>query len=231
MNRNFTAAATAVILSAGSLALVSTTALAHDVALEGPIELDDATGYVSNGDGMALRTGGGECLRLGAWSEENQNNACEGIEDEPEVEEEEVAEVEAEPEPAAAPEPVEKEPIVTTVSLGGEALFDTGSSELGAASEQALADLLVQLESYQEISMIEVTGHTDDRGSEELNQALSERRAQSVQQFLQEAYPSANITAVGLGESSPIATNSSPEGRQQNRRVEVQVSAKSITEQ
>lgn len=232
MNRNFTAATTAAILSVASLALASTAALAHDVALDGSIELDDASGYISTGDGMALRTGGGECLRMGGWSEENQNNACEGIEEEAEVEE--VAEVEeagAETESVAAPEPVAKEPIVTTVALGGEALFDTGASDLSASSEQALADLLVQLESYQEISMIEVTGHSDARGDEDMNMALSQKRAESVKAFLESAYPNVNITASGLGENSPIATNSSPEGRQLNRRVEVQVSAKSITEQ
>ena len=203
--------------------LLGGVALAHDVALEGPIEVPEGSDAYVNADGMAVRTGGGECLRLGGFSEEKQVDACEGIE--------EVAEApEAALEPAPPPEPVEAEPIVTTATLGGEALFDTDSAELIAASEQALADLLVQLESYQEISDIEVVGHTDSRGAEAYNQQLSERRAQSVQAFLQAAYPDVEITARGEGETNPVATNTTPEGRQLNRRVEIQVTAKSVTD-
>ena len=210
--------AAAVLLGGGA-------ALAQAVALEGDIEIPEGSDAYVNVDGEAVRTGLGECLRLGGFSEEDQVDACEGIE-------EQVAEPEPEPEPAPAPppEPVEKEPIVTTATLGGEALFDTNSADLIPASEQALADLLVQLEQYQEISQITVVGHTDSRGAEEYNQTLSEQRAQSVQAFLQAAYPDVDITARGEGESNPVATNSTAEGRQLNRRVEIQVTAKSITD-
>jgi len=208
-----------------ALLLLGGTALAHDVALEGDIAIPEGSdAYVSVG-GQALRTGGGECVRLGGFAEENQVDACEGIEAV-------VAEVAPAPEPAPAPapEPVVKEPIVSTATLGGEALFDSDSAELIAASEQALASLLVQLDKFQEITAIDVTGHTDSRGAEEYNQALSERRAQSVQAFLQAAYPDVAITASGVGETNPVATNSTPEGRQLNRRVEIRVTAKSITD-
>ena len=132
--------------AAAALILCSTAAVAHDVALDGDIEIPSGAGYVVV-DGVALRTGDGECLRLPSWSEENQVNACEGIE-------EPTAEAEPEPEsaPAPAPEPPKKEPIVTTATLGGEALFESNSAVLTPASEQALADLLVQLESFQEIT-------------------------------------------------------------------------------
>jgi len=211
----------AAVLGAGLVP----TAPAHDVALEGPIEIPEgSTAYVT-ADGEAVRTGGGECLRLATFDEDDQVNACEGIEEVAEA-----PEPAPEPAPAPPPEPVEAEPIVTTATLGGEALFDTDSAELIAASEQALADLLVQLESYQEISDIEVVGHTDSRGAETYNQQLSERRAQSVQAFLQAAYPDVDITARGEGETNPVATNTTPEGRQLNRRVEIQVTAKSVTD-
>ena len=214
-----------VLAPLAALLLGGGVAVAHDVALEGPIDIPEGSTAYVNADGQAIRTGGGECLRLGGFSDENQVNACEGIE--------EVAaapEPAPEPTPAPPPEPVDAEPIVTTATLGGEALFDTDSAELIAASEQALADLLVQLESYQEISDIEVVGHTDSRGADAYNQQLSEQRAQSVQAFLQAAYPDVDITARGEGEANPVATNTTPQGRQLNRRVEIQVTAKSVTD-
>ncbi len=210
--------------AAAALILCSTAATAHDIALDGDIEIPSGAGYVSV-DGVALRTGDGECLRLSGWSEENQVNACEGIE-EPTAE----TETETASAPAPAPAPPKKEPIVTTATLGGEALFDSNSAVLTPASEQALADLLVQLESFQEITDMAVTGHTDSTGDAGYNQSLSEQRASAVQAFLKAAYPNVNITSAGLGEESPVATNSTPEGRQLNRRVEIEVKAKSITE-
>jgi len=75
-----------------------------------------------------------------------------------------------------------------------------------------------------------VTGHTDSRGSEAYNQSLSERRAATVASYLEAAYPDVNVTSQGMGESVPVETNSTAEGRQANRRVEVQVTAKSVTQ-
>lgn len=69
---------------------------------------------------------------------------------------------------------------------------------------------------------IVVEGHTDSQGSDSSNQALSERRAQAVVSFLVSRGVSAEqIRAQGLGESRPIADNNSPEGRANNRRVEI----------
>ncbi len=209
--------------AAAAMILCSTAATAHDVALDGDIEIPSGAGYVSS-DGSAVRTGGGECLRLGSWSEDTQVNACEGIEATAEKQ------PEAEADQTAAPAPPKKEPIVTTATLGGEALFASNSAALTAASEQALADLLVQLESFQEITEMRVIGHTDATGDADYNQGLSEQRAQAVEGFLKAAYPSVNISSVGLGEESPVATNSTPEGRQLNRRVEIEVKAKSISQ-
>lgn len=214
------------ISSIAALLMGSGIANAHTIALPGTIEIPaGSTGYV-NADGNAVRTGEGDCLKLGGFDEESQVNACEGIDDTAEAE----PVAEPEPAPAPAPEPVAKEPIVTTATLGGEALFDTNSAELNASSEQALGDLVAQLEQFQEITDIQVTGHTDSTGDENYNQALSEERASAVQAFLQAAFPDANVTSSGMGETSPVSTNSSAIGRQANRRVDVQVTAKSITE-
>jgi len=215
--------------SIAALMLGASVANAQEAALPGTIEIPAGnSGYVNAG-GNAIKTGLGGCLKLGGFGEESQVNACEGIED---TVVEAVTEPEPEPEPEAAPapEPVEKEPIVTTATLGGEALFDSNSAELNAASEQALAELVSELEKFQEISAIEVVGHTDSTGEEGYNQSLSEQRAAAVEAFLTAAYPNVNVTSRGMGEASPVATNSTREGRQLNRRVEVQITAKSITE-
>ena len=70
---------------------------------------------------------------------------------------------------------------------------------------------------------IQLEGHTDSQGNERKNQQLSERRVQSIKQYLTQRFQIApeRIQAVGYGASKPIASNDTPEGRNQNRRVEV----------
>ena len=205
------------------LALHGGVALAHDVALEGPIVIpetaDDA--YV-NVDGMAVRTGGGECLRLGGFSEDDQVDACEGIEP--------VAEIEPEPEPEPAPPP-EPEPVakVELREVDERALFAFDSAELTGDGEAAMDDLFSQLEEFQGVTAVSVIGHTDSTGPEEYNLSLSEQRAATVAALLQERYPDATVEVEGRGESDPIATNETAEGRQSNRRVEIEVTASRMT--
>lgn len=220
MNRNI-----GTVSSIAALLLGSSVAFAQGVALDRTIEIPAGNGGYANSMGNAIKTGLGDCLETGTYDDESQVDACAGIE-------EVVAEVEAEPAPEAAPapEPVKKEPIVTTATLGGEALFDSNSDVLNPASEQAMAELVSELEKFQEISAMKVIGHTDSTGEASYNQGLSERRAAAVEAFLTAAYPDVDVSSSGMGEDSPVATNSTPEGRQLNRRVEVQVTAKSITE-
>lgn len=70
---------------------------------------------------------------------------------------------------------------------------------------------------------IQIQGHTDSVGSDRYNQMLSQKRAESVKQYLLQRFPikPANLTAAGYGESDPIAPNETPEGRSKNRRVQV----------
>ncbi len=213
-----------VVSSVAALLLGSSSVFSIGKALEGDIAIEDAAaaGFVSAG-GNAIMTGTGECLQLGAYADD-MSDSCEGREAAAPAPEPEPA-----PEATRAAEPVKKEPIVSVATLGGKALFATNSDELNGEGEQAMADLIAQLGKFQEISGMVVTGHTDDRGAEAYNQALSERRAATVKTFLEAAFPGVSISAKGMGESSPRETNSTAEGRQANRRVEVQVTAKSIT--
>jgi len=212
-----------VVSSVAALLLGSSALFAHEKAVDGDIAVEGAAeaAFVTSG-GNAIITGLGECLIIGGYSEENTNDGCEGRDAAPAPE----PEVKVE---APAPEP-KKADIISIATLGGKALFDTDSDSLNGGGEQALADLLVQLEKFQEITAMYVTGHTDSRGSESYNQDLSERRAATVAAYLEAAYPDVNVTAQGMGESVPRETNSTPEGRQANRRVEIQVTAKSVTQ-
>jgi len=164
------------------------------------------------------------CIRVGTFSDDGIINACEGIEDEPEV----VEEVVEEPEEVvveAPPEPVDQ---IVTVSLGGSTQFETDSSDLTAEGEATVDDLIARLATYQTVNALTVTGHTDSRGSESYNQALSERRAETVASRLAAAYPNAALTSSGAGESSPIATNDTAEGRLLNRRVTITIDASRV---
>ena len=100
-------------------------------------------------------------------------------------------------------------------------LFDVNQATLkpGAANNvQKIAAILNQYPNYN----ISVEGHTDSQGSDAYNQSLSERRAAAVRmQLISGGVPESRITSKGFGESQPVASNDTPAGRQQNRRVEV----------
>lgn len=107
------------------------------------------------------------------------------------------------------------------VSLSSGILFDTGKSTLKPGAKRMLNRVADQLKSDNTIH-VAVEGHTDSVGTTKLNQTLSERRAAVVREFLVNAgVPEDRITSTGLGEKDPVATNKTPAGRQQNRRVEL----------
>jgi len=109
-----------------------------------------------------------------------------------------------------------------------DVLFKSGSFELLPGARERLAKISGIVLAYPSLHL-EVEGHTDSVGSDEYNQELSERRAQAVRDYLvQEGIASRAITARGLGKNAPVAANETPEGRQQNRRVELVLSGDAI---
>ena len=101
--------------------------------------------------------------------------------------------------------------------------FQTGSAELTQKSQALLAWLARRLQDFP-TTKLDVHAHTDGQGDTDANQRLSERRAEAVVNYLIAKGVSAKrLTAVGFGESQPIADNSTSEGRQRNRRVEFHV--------
>ena len=103
----------------------------------------------------------------------------------------------------------------------GDVLFEFGKANLLPTAGQRLDQLADFLKQYPDRKLI-IEGHTDSVGSDAANQALSERRAQAVQQALVgRGVDPARITARGYGKAYPVASNATPEGRALNRRVEV----------
>lgn len=104
-------------------------------------------------------------------------------------------------------------------------LFDVGQADLRAEAQQNLSDLAESLQDYEGTDVL-VFGHTDSTGGEELNQRLSEQRADAARTYLIGAgLEGERVSAVGRGESDPIASNETAAGRQENRRVEIAIFA------
>ena len=109
------------------------------------------------------------------------------------------------------------------VNLPGNVTFATDSAQIRPEFYPVLNDVAATLQRYPQ-SYIDVVGHTDNTGSAEYNQRLSEQRAQSVANYLvSRGVEPARIAAYGQGETQPIASNATPEGRQANRRVELRI--------
>jgi outer membrane protein OmpA-like peptidoglycan-associated protein len=107
--------------------------------------------------------------------------------------------------------------IVTLPGL----FFDSGKSVLKAGARNTLTRIADQLRINDQLS-VTIEGHTDSVGSDALNQSLSEKRAAAVRDYLvSRGIPAGRMTVTGLGETTPVATNDTPAGRQQNRRVEL----------
>ena len=107
------------------------------------------------------------------------------------------------------------------VDLKSEASFSTGSSDVKSSFSAALAKLGGVVKQYDS-TMVHIIGHTDSQGSDSYNRQLSERRAVAVANALTSAgVDSSRIRTEGRGEAQPESSNTSAEGRSQNRRVEI----------
>jgi outer membrane protein OmpA-like peptidoglycan-associated protein len=108
-----------------------------------------------------------------------------------------------------------------TLNMPGNITFKSGSSELDPSFYKVLNSVNLVVKKYNK-TVVEVAGHTDSTGAAEQNQQLSERRANSVAQYLESQGLATNrVVTVGAGETRPVADNATAEGRQANRRVEL----------
>jgi len=109
-----------------------------------------------------------------------------------------------------------------------DVLFDTGKYTLRPLAREKLAKISGIVLAYPDLKLT-IEGNTDSVGSDAMNQVLSEKRAGSVMEYLAaQNIPAASMTSQGFGKSQPVASNATPEGRQQNRRVELIVSGEVI---
>ncbi|EPC4019459.1 OmpA family protein [Enterobacter kobei] len=121
------------------------------------------------------------------------------------------------PEPQPKPKPIPK-----IVRLDSMSLFDSGKFVLKAGSTKMLVNSLVGIKAKPGW-LIVVSGHTDNTGNPQLNQMLSLKRAEAVRNWMRDTgdVPESCFAVQGYGESRPVATNDTPEGRALNRRVEI----------
>lgn len=111
------------------------------------------------------------------------------------------------------------------VQFNSAILFDTNKATLKPASEKDLTEFANVLKTYPETNLV-VEGHTDNTGKKDRNRKLSMERAESVVQFLNShGVNTTRLNAVGYADERPAAPNTTSDGRQQNRRVEIQIAA------
>lgn len=118
---------------------------------------------------------------------------------------------------------VQREGNALALTFKSDFTFDVNSTSIRPGLYSELDRVAQVLSAYPQTTIL-IAGHTDSSGSDAYNQQLSERRAESVKNALvQRGIAASRIQAIGYGESSPIADNSTEYGRQQNRRVEVRI--------
>jgi outer membrane protein OmpA-like peptidoglycan-associated protein len=117
---------------------------------------------------------------------------------------------------------VKQEPRGVVITLSGAVIFASNKSDLLPTAKAKLNQVADALKKSDPNSKFEVDGYTDSRGPAQLNQELSQRRAEAVRNYLvSQGVPDDKITAQGLGPSNPVADNNTAEGRANNRRVEI----------
>ncbi len=168
--------------------------------------------YVGDSSGRNVMDSSGNCVRTSSWKVEDMTVEC-GAEP-PEVVEEVVV--------VPPPPPVV---MYEKTTMSTSALFDFDSDVLKEEGKVALQALGDDIKSKSgKVVDIDIIGHTDSTGPEDYNQGLSVRRAQSVADYIiSEGIDASIIDVSGEGESNPIASNATREGRAENRRVDVNV--------
>ena len=180
--------------------LFANTVLAHEAGIVNE-------SYVGDSKHHYITDSSGNCVRTSSWKAEDMTIDCG-----------------AEPPVAKVPAPPPA-PVYEKMTVSAEALFDHDKSVLKPEGKAALQELGDSIKAKgARVVDIDVIGHTDSDGTEEYNQALSERRAQSVSDYLASEGVDSNIIDVsGQGESNPVASNATSEGRALNRRVDIHV--------
>jgi len=174
--------------------------------------------------GLIWRNASGQCWRAGYWTPSQAICECDK-----DLMPKAACEPPAPPPPPpaaapAAPKPAAKPaPVAEKVTLAADVLFDFDKAVLKAEGKSKLDDLATKVKAIN-LEVVIAIGHTDSVGSDAYNQKLSVRRAESVKAYLVSKGVEPNrVYTEGKGEKQPVASNSTKDGRQKNRRVEIEV--------
>ena len=198
-------------------------ALGCAMALAAGSAFANVTPNLQDGSGRAVKDGSGACVvTQGAVLPE-----CAGVKAAPAAP---VAPAEPAkpavpaPTPAKPAEPAKAAPssVRQSVVIQADALFDFDKSVVRPDGKKSIDEALAKIQGV-DLEMVIATGHTDSIGTDQYNQRLSERRAAAIKEYLvSKGIPASKVTTIGKGESQPVATNKTAEGRQKNRRVDIE---------
>jgi outer membrane protein OmpA-like peptidoglycan-associated protein len=119
---------------------------------------------------------------------------------------------------------VKEEQRGVVITLDGQVLFVTGKAELLPIAKDRLNQVAKSLKELDDDKLVSIEGYTDSRGADDMNQKLSQDRANAVKDYLvSQGVKPEKVRAIGRGEANPVASNDTPEGRANNRRVEIVV--------
>ena len=175
--------------------------------------------WVEPASGLIWKNASGQCWRAGYWTPAMAVPECDPtLAPKPAV----TPPPPPPAKPAAKPKPKPK-PMAEKLTLAADVLFDFDKSALKPAGKSKLDDLAGKIRGIN-LEVVIAIGHTDSIGSDAYNQKLSVRRAESVKAYLVSKGVEPNrIYTEGKGEKQPVASNKTKEGRQKNRRVEIEV--------
>ena len=170
-----------------------------------------------NANGDVWKNSTGQCWRNANWTPATAVKDCDGAVAAPAA----APAPKAAPAPAAAPAP--QAPAASKVTYAADTFFDFDKSVLKPAGKAKLDDLVGKVKGIN-LEVIIAVGHTDSVGNDAYNQKLSVRRAESVKAYLvTKGIEKNRIYTEGKGEKQPVADNKTKEGREKNRRVEIEV--------
>lgn len=188
----------------------------------------NADNYLVSSNGEVVVNNYGECWHTGSWKPGDEIVGCDG----------KVAEVVAVPvavEPPPPPAPVYKVEKVERITLDAETYFNFDKATLKPGAVDKLDALVERIKNAEGVNKLTITGHADRIGPEAYNQKLSERRAESVRDYLAQRLDSAsmaNVETMGKGESEPLQQCPDMRGNKliaclaPNRRVDVDAELK-----
>ena len=201
--------------------------LVASVTLASAAAAQTVDNWTNGGGDLVWRNGSNElCWRNNHWTPATAHPDCDGaIKPLPPV----AAAPAPAPEPAPAPAPAPPAPVVVApapvmaMTLQAGTLFDFDKSVIKPAGKAALDGLVADMAKVDVETVIAV-GHTDAIGTDTYNRSLSIRRVEAVKAYLvSKGVPADRIKTEGTGESQPVASNQTRDGRAQNRRVEIEV--------